>query len=275
MEARNIRAFEDLDFRRQLEAEKFGGVQERLGAFDIREQERFDLGLGREDERLRLFDAAQGRAEGVAGRQEERLGRFGDIGREAFGNFARGSTIAGQGANIDEILGGSAFQGLRDERRREVEGQLASAGFRRSGTALESISDLTPELAFAIEQQLSGRQRDAATTGLNAEQIARGNRFDPRFQGTVTPQAQFTGFAPSQLGAPAGGETTAVREAQGFDFIDPNMISLILGEAGAEAQGILASAAAKSKFQGQLLSLGRSAVSGGISGFSNPGQFGF
>jgi len=275
VEASNIRAFQDLDFRRGREADIFGGVQQRLGEFDVREQERFDLGISREDERLRLFDEAQARAEGVDVAQREEFGRFGDIGREAFGQFARGSTIAGQGANIDEILQGPAFAGLRARRLRDLQGQLSSSGLRRSGTALERISDLTPELAFSIEQQLSGRQRAAAETGLGALGLARSSRFDPRFQGTTTPQAEFTGFAPSALGEFAGGEDTLVREAQGFDFADPNLISLILGEAGAESQGILASAAAKAKFRSSILKAAGGALSGGLSGFANPGQFGF
>lgn len=252
VEARNIRAFEDLDFRRDLEAEKFAGFEQRLGDFDVREQERFDLGISREDARLGRFDLQQDRAEAVDIGQRGELSRFGDLGRRSFEDFQRGSTPGGFGRNIDEIISGPAFQGLRDERKRELLKQLSSSGLRRSGTALESISDLTSETAFGIEGQLSGRQFQGAQAGLSALATARGGRFDPRFQGTTTARAQFEG---SPLGAAAGREDTQLREARGFDFIDPTELELILGEAGAEAQGFVNAANATNAFRGQVFNL--------------------
>jgi len=69
----------------------------------------------------------------------------------------RGSTLGGLDGILNEIMGGDAFGGLIDERRRGVEGQLAAGGLTRSGRALEEAAAIPTDLAFEIESMMFGR----------------------------------------------------------------------------------------------------------------------
>lgn len=92
------------------------------------------------------------------------------------------ATLEGFGGNISDILSSQAFQPLIDARRKESQSQLASAGLTRSNVAAETAAALPAELAFSIENLLSGRQSsllDAGTgAGVNVANLLRGSAQD-------------------------------------------------------------------------------------------------
>lgn len=92
------------------------------------------------------------------------------------------ATVEGFGQNISDILSNQAFQPLIDARRKESQSQLASAGLTRSNVAAETAAALPAELAFTIENLLSGRQSsllDAGTgAGVNVANLLRGGAQD-------------------------------------------------------------------------------------------------
>ncbi len=102
------------------------------------------------------------------GQTYENFNPFLQGGTDAFGRSVNNATQSGFEGNIANILGGDAFKALRDERLRATEGQLAAGGMTRSGTALQEISNVPTNLAFQIEQLLSGRTDSLASAGFNA-----------------------------------------------------------------------------------------------------------
>ena len=104
------------------------------------------------------------------GQTSENFNPFLQGGTDAFGRSVNNATQGGFEDNIANILGGDAFKALRDERLRATEGQLAAGGMTRSGTALQEISNVPTNLAFQIEQLLSGRTDNLANTGFNTAQ---------------------------------------------------------------------------------------------------------
>lgn len=90
---------------------------------------------------------------------------FIQAGTGALQDVQRGATVGGLDERIAEILGTGAFQGLREERFGDINRQLASAGLSRSGLGLEEIANISPDLAFQIENQLFGRARDLSNVG--------------------------------------------------------------------------------------------------------------
>jgi len=95
----------------------------------------------------------------------EGFGRFIETGGRALEDVERGATVGGLDERITEILGTGAFQGLREERFGDINRQLASSGLSRSGLGLEEIANISPDLAFQIENQLFGRSRDLSNVG--------------------------------------------------------------------------------------------------------------
>jgi hypothetical protein len=148
-------------------------------------------------------------------------------GTEALGGVQRGATLGGLEQSISDILGGGAFGGLADERRRAVEGQLAAGGLTRSGAGVEAAAAVPTDLAFMIENLLSGRQQNLAQTGLSAaaQTGGQGGGLTSQIVNTLTGGAQSAG---------AG----------------------ILGAAQATASGILGGAQAQAQGKQNLLNLG-------------------
>jgi hypothetical protein len=124
-------------------------------------------GRAAEAQNLKTQEAIDG-LQGQFDRGEERLNPFIEGGTDAFGRQVTDATQGGLEANLAAILGGDAFQTLRDERLRDAQGQLSAGGLTRSGTALETISDIPTDLAFQIENLLSGRTNAVAGQGFNA-----------------------------------------------------------------------------------------------------------
>lgn len=92
---------------------------------------------------------------------------FLNLGRQGLERFASSSTVQGLGSVIDQILNTDAFQGLVDQRQESVTNQLSSVGLTRSGAAAEEAAAIPMDVAFEIENLLSGRQGGLAGLGLS------------------------------------------------------------------------------------------------------------
>ena len=95
---------------------------------------------------------------------------FIDAGTGALETLQQGSTISGFGDRINQIFGTDAFQGLKDERIRDLQFQQAATGTNTTGGGFQSIADISPELAFQIENQLFGRSQDLSNLGFQGAQ---------------------------------------------------------------------------------------------------------
>ncbi len=109
-----------------------------------------------------LFSNAQNQLGGAA----DLFSPFFNAGQQGIEGLLQGSTTEGFGQRLEDILGGSAFGGLVDERQRALQGQLAAGGLTRSGTALEEAAAIPTDLAFQIENALTGRSQNLASLGL-------------------------------------------------------------------------------------------------------------
>jgi hypothetical protein len=150
----------------------------------------------------------------------EAFAPFLEAGTGALPTVQRGATVGGLEETLAQIMGGEAFQPLVEERERSVRGQLAAGGLTRSGAALEEIAGVPTDLAFQIENLLSGRQRDIAGMGLSAAAQSAGA------EGGLSTQLAniLTGIGQTQAGGVLG---AAQATASG-----------ILGGAQAEQQGL-------------------------------------
>ncbi len=109
------------------------------------------------DELRRQFDISQGN-----------LDPFIQAGVGQLGALEQGTTAGGLDERLAQIFGTDAFQALRGERTRSVEGQLGAGGLTRSGFGLEQIANIPTELGFALEQLLTGRSQQLAGAGQSA-----------------------------------------------------------------------------------------------------------
>jgi len=99
---------------------------------------------------------------------QENFAPFLQAGQGALPFVQQGSTVQGLDQILSEILGSGAFESLIGERTRAVEGQLAAGGLTRSGAGIEAAADIPTDLAFMIEQLLTGRATNLAGSGQNA-----------------------------------------------------------------------------------------------------------
>jgi hypothetical protein len=102
------------------------------------------------------------------GETKESFQPFIDAGLQGLEGVQQGSTIGGFGDRLDEIFNSGALDGLIDQRTRGAQSQLAAGGLTRSGTGVQEIAGIPQELAFALEQQLTGRQSGLANQGFGA-----------------------------------------------------------------------------------------------------------
>lgn len=93
---------------------------------------------------------------------------FADAGIEQLGNLTEGTTAGGLDTRLAEIFDTDVFGSLVGERTRGVQGQLAAGGLTRSGTALEEIAQIGPDLALQLEQLLTGRSQFLSGQGVGA-----------------------------------------------------------------------------------------------------------
>lgn len=95
---------------------------------------------------------------------------FYDAGLSGIEAFSDAATPQGLGDLIAQIMKGDYFVDLMGERERSVQGQLAAGGLTRSGAALEEAARIPTDLAFDIENILTGRQGSMGDIGYGAAQ---------------------------------------------------------------------------------------------------------
>jgi hypothetical protein len=93
---------------------------------------------------------------------------FEQAGLGALPSVQQGATLEGFAGNISDILGSGVLDPLVAERQRAATGALSQAGLTRSGQAARTAAEIPAELAFGIEDLLSGRQRDLVGIGQGA-----------------------------------------------------------------------------------------------------------
>lgn len=157
----------------------------------------------------------------------EQFAPFVQAGVGALGDVQQGATTTGLDQRLNEIMGGDFFGGLVEERQRGVQGQLAAGGLTRSGAAVEEAARVPTDLAFQIENLLSGRQQNLVSMG----------------QSAAAGESGQTGLLTQNIiQALTGG---AAATAQG-----------ITGAAGATASGILGGAQSQAQGTQNLLNTG-------------------
>lgn len=144
-----------------------------------------------------------------------------EAGGRALTRVEEGGTVGGLDRTIQDILGSGSFQTLRDEQRNDLLFQQTGSGLRR-GDALEQFANLSPELAFQLENQLFGRNRDLTRLG---------------FEGAERRGAQGTQLTLGQ-GQLAGGLTSD--QERGRAQFGGRVSDLITGSGRAKSSGILA-----------------------------------
>lgn len=149
-----------------------------------------------------------------------------------------GTTAGGLEDIINQIMGGEAFGGLVEERQRGIQGQLAAGGLTRSGRAVEEAAAIPTDLAFQLENLLTGRQFGAEQQRISGlESLVSGGR------------------------AATGAEVGASGD------IIANIVNAITGQATAAGTGI--TRAAEAEASGQLGAA--QAEAGGIQNLLNLG----
>lgn len=208
------------------------------------------------------------------GRQRELteggFGRFIEAGIPALQDVQRGATVGGLDERITEILGTGAFQGLREERFGDINRQLASAGLSRSGLGLEEIANISPDLAFQIENQLFGRSRDLSNVGFQGVERrgAQGAQLALGQAGFETGLSQFEAQIANQLGVRLAGGEVGIGEAQSVGRLE----ALKAGEAKTAARNkfigdIAGTAASFFPATAAFAPLIKSGVTGGLEAF--------
>lgn len=149
----------------------------------------------------------------------------------------RGSTQVGLEEILGEIMGGEAFQGLRDERTRAVQGQLAAGGLTRSGAGIQAAADIPTDLAFEIENMLFGRGQSGEISRIQG------------LQNLVS-----TGLSAAGSGASQGGSMTSQIASQ-LGGIGSTQGQGITGAAEAAASGLLGAQQARAQGTQNIMGL--------------------
>lgn len=116
--------------------------------------------------------SAGSRAAGTANEFAElainELRPFSEAGVAQLPGLAAGATAGGLDARLAELFNTDIFGSLVGERTRGIQGQLAAGGLTRSGTALEEIAQIGPDLGLALEGLLTGRSQFLSGQGAGA-----------------------------------------------------------------------------------------------------------
>jgi len=191
-------------------------IEERVAAFERGQEElRAGAGTGRE-----IIQGQQGQLREDFLRQqgltEGGFNPFIQAGTGALQDVQQGSTIGGLDERIAQILGSGAFQGLREERFGDINRQLASSGLSRSGLGLEQIANISPDLAFQIENQQFGRSRDLSNVGFQGVERrgALGNQLTLGQGGLASRLTGLEAQIANQLGINLAGGEVGIGEAQ-------------------------------------------------------------
>ncbi|PCJ24091.1 MAG: hypothetical protein COA96_10120 [SAR86 cluster bacterium] len=153
---------------------------------------------------------------------------FIDVGQQALGGVQQASTVGGLGERLGAIFGGGALDPLIDERTRAAQGQLASTGLSRSGTALETIAGIPQELGLMIEQLLAGREQQLSGQGFQAVRDVGqfGANTAQGIAGSRTQQGQNISsgiLADAQSDAAGFGNLINLASTAAFSFSDPRL----------------------------------------------------
>lgn len=256
----NDQQFQELQFRRDLEGDRFQIADFERGQFQAKEQERFDLGQQLQQERLGIFDVGQERFEGIQAGQREQLQPFIGAGQGAIGQLAAGATAGGLDQQLQEILGSETFGALAQEQERGVQGALSAGGLTRSGTAVRELGELRPRLALQIQQQLAGQQQNVAGLGLQGAQLAQPTSRTP-FQGAGVQGPTFVG-APGAAPAGGSGQQFGFAEQLLGGGVSTNIANLLTQQGQNTASGLLASAQAKAAGIGGIFGVGSALAKG-------------
>ncbi len=99
---------------------------------------------------------------------QENVSPFIEAGVGALPGVIQGTTAGGLDERLAEIFNTDIFGSLVEERQRGVQGQLAAGGLSRSGTALQEAARVPTDIGLALENLLTGRATNLATSGQNA-----------------------------------------------------------------------------------------------------------
>ena len=105
------------------------------------------------------FEEMRGLIEQQIGTSREQFSAFQQAGLGALPGVQEASTIGGLDQRLAQIMGSDSFQPLVDRRTRSVKGMLGAGGLKRSGAAITEGAKIPTELAFEIENMLSGRDQ--------------------------------------------------------------------------------------------------------------------
>lgn len=151
----------------------------------------------------------------------EQFAPFLAAGTGALPGVQQSSTIGGLDQRIAQILGADSFQPLLEERTRSVEGMLGAGGLVRSGSAITEAAKIPTDLAFEIENMLSGRETDLANIGVSAasqgssqEEALLKGIVDSITQGTGALTSGLTGAASASASGILGGAESEAAGAQ-------------------------------------------------------------
>jgi hypothetical protein len=95
-----------------------------------------------------------------------RLDPMANMGMEALNQYQQGSTAAGYGRNINELMSGGALDPLIASNRRGIEAELSAQGLGRSGYGVTELSQLPVNTAMGIENQLQSRRGNVMNSTL-------------------------------------------------------------------------------------------------------------
>jgi hypothetical protein len=157
-----------------------GGVTGQTGAKASRQAGALQASAIREASKLGAESQEEIRKliENQLGITREQFAPFLAAGTGALPGVEEASTIGGLDSRIAQILGSESFQPLVEERTRSVEGLLGAGGLTRSGAAITEGAKIPTDLAFQIENLLSGRESNLAQTGLRAAAQSAGQEGD-------------------------------------------------------------------------------------------------
>ncbi len=91
------------------------------------------------------------------------------LARESYTPFMKGTTSAGMGMQLDELMNSGTYRNLVGERGNTMKNYLSDVGVSRSGHAVNEMADLSQDTLLGLEGLLSGRQFQGAQamSGLN------------------------------------------------------------------------------------------------------------
>lgn len=95
----------------------------------------------------------------------EMLSPYVQTGEKFLKQVERASTLDGFAARLEKIMDSDTYDDLRQNRQEAAAGALGQAGLTRSGVAAQTASDITTELAFAIEGQDYSRKVNQVNIG--------------------------------------------------------------------------------------------------------------